>query len=146
MKTTFYSTIIALLLSANTWAITPPEILPSGQPGTDEVLGATSSEDDAAWTDWISVGSGIYVSYKVSHCYEGMLSGYSFYRTNNTNTGQRGSVYFEYRYSACSGETQTSNSFVDLAKTGVDESRGMWFMGYRMIDYVVSGSVKVQHY
>lgn len=106
----------------------------------------TMSDDSGTWSQWYGVSNGVYVSYKLSHCVNGMLSGYSFYRTNTTIAGVKGWLRFRYEYRDCSGDIQSEGVDVDLSKVGVDDNMGQWFMGNQVTKTYIGGSIDVDIY
>ncbi len=105
-----------------------------------------ATDDSGTWSQWYGVSNGVYVSFKLSHCENGMLSGYSFYRTNTTIGGVKGWLRFRYEFRDCEGDIRSEGVSVDLSKVGVDDNMGQWFMGNQVTKTYIGGSIDVDLY
>lgn len=110
-----------------------------------------NAEDDVAtWTDWYRVAgagnSNVYISFKQSYCTDGMLAGYSYYRTRTDGSTPKGWLRFRFEYYDCSGDLNTEGVIVDLSQNGVDDDPGRWFMGHDVKSTFIPSTVDYQQY
>lgn len=86
------------------------------------------------WSNWIKLGSTSLIDLSISfkagnNCSQTGGGGYSFWRTSNKTYHKGGSVFITFFYTDCDGRQQQGNTTVLLSETGIDESRGNWFLG-----------------
>lgn len=112
MKTRYYALIIALLLADKVYA--------------------------QNWTPWETLTPGVQISFKISTCGSNptvgkYLIGYSFYRTNNQVARDKTYVRGNFSWLDCEGEMHNSPFTIDLSESGIDDNRGQWFMGWKVV-------------
>ncbi len=104
----------------------------------------------ATWTPWYYIGtfgnSRVEISFLQTYCSDGMLAGYSYYRTKTTGSTPKGWVRFNFDYLNCAGEHQAEGVSVNLAEVGIDADPGRWFLGYDVTTTYIPGSVQYDQY
>jgi hypothetical protein len=97
------------------------------------------SDSPPPWSDWQPIytveGNTIQFSYRSRGCSGSAISGWPRYRTLNARSMPQCWLKGKFDYRDCEGNVQTESFAVELAKAGIDDDAGRWFLGKEVLRF-----------